>query len=622
MAESDKKRKPGTQTFRVHYTEKWPCLKSSKIGPHHAFCTVCSTDFSIGHSGMYDCRIHVNGAKHKKFADSVKQTSITSLFKSVSSSKDNLHSEKVLKAEIKMAKFIAKNNLSLAVADELQALIKDIDPDSKISKDIKCGRSKTTVLIKEMSEMTKETLVSRMKSGPFSLSTDGSNDMDKLKLFPLVVRTVSESGVHSELFSLATSEGSSTGEKIFNLIDQEFLKYEIPWEHCIALGCDNASVMTGKNKGVIAFCREKHPNILLSGCTLHLVHIAAEKGAECLPVQFSELLTDIFHYFKKSSVRAHKLSIFQDFCEKEQLKIIKHVETRWLSIGKCLSRLIHNWQPLTEFFSTEIKEKDLSLYAKQKAESILKLLKSRSTKLYCLFLEYTSQVYTSFLTLNQSDAPRVSSLVAQSQKLVRSVLVRFVKPSAFGGNKLVTDVQYKLSSNIKDNKDLMIGQACLSYIKDRANNGLSSSKLEEFYINVKSYFSAVCDYLIKKLPMNDPALSKLSILDPACVQKESPDRVRYFCDLFPALVPSECTVDTLIEEFTELQILDLGQIASNERIDHFWLKINGHEDETGVKSFTNIAKFMLGLLTIPHSSAHCERIFSCQKNKNRPEEQN
>ena len=74
----------------------------------------------------------------------------------------------------------------------------------------------------------------------------------------------------------------ATGENIFRLLDDEFEKNGVSWLNCISLGCDNANVMTGAKKGVFAFCKAKHPNIFLAGCTLHLVHIAAEKGADSL----------------------------------------------------------------------------------------------------------------------------------------------------------------------------------------------------------------------------------------------------------------------------------------------------------------------------------------------------
>ena len=100
-------------------------------------------------------------------------------------------------------------------------------------------------------------LVQRMKNGPFSLSTDGSNDQNA-KQFPLVVRSLSEDGkVTSELLSVPVVTGSATGEVIFRAIEAEFEKYELNWSNCISFGCDNdnANVMVGQQTGVIKFMR-------------------------------------------------------------------------------------------------------------------------------------------------------------------------------------------------------------------------------------------------------------------------------------------------------------------------------------------------------------------------------
>jgi hypothetical protein len=46
---------------------------------------------------------------------------------------------------------------------------------------------------------------------------------------------------------------SFSGEHIFGLMDNEFRARNIPWGNCLSLGCDNASVMTGQNKGMIVY---------------------------------------------------------------------------------------------------------------------------------------------------------------------------------------------------------------------------------------------------------------------------------------------------------------------------------------------------------------------------------
>ncbi|GFO34358.1 Zinc finger bed domain-containing protein 5 [Plakobranchus ocellatus] len=172
-------------------------------------------------------------------------------------------------------------------------------PDSKITQGFQCGRTKTTAVPGELSADQQKTLVVRMQKGPFSISTDGSNHTAGDKQFPLMVRTVGENlTVQSELLAVPTCKGSATGEAIFTLIADVKERNNIPWTNCVALGCDNASVMTGVKKGVIAFMKGQQPNMYLAGCTLHLAHIAAEKGANTLPFLPSELLTDMYYYLQ------------------------------------------------------------------------------------------------------------------------------------------------------------------------------------------------------------------------------------------------------------------------------------------------------------------------------------
>ena len=67
-------------------------------------------------------------------------------------------------------------------------------------------------------------------------------------------------------------------------------------------------------------------------------------------------------------------------------------------------------------------------------------------------------------------------------------------------------------------------------------------------------------------------------------------------------------------EFADYQ--SLQPIPKADRIDMTWVKISQIKDGEDEYCFRNLAKVMLGILTIPHSNASCERIFSCvRKNK-------
>lgn len=56
-----------------------------------------------------------------------------------------------------------------------------------------------------------------------------------------------------------------------------------------------------------------------------------------------------------------------------------------------------------------------------------------------------------------------------------------------------------------------------------------------------------------------------------------------------------------------------------KRIDEKWVAIGQVRNEGGSLMFHELAEFMLGILCIPHSSAHCERVFSVVR-KNRTDQ--
>jgi hypothetical protein len=68
--------------------------------------------------------------------------------------------------------------------------------------------------------------------------------------------------------------------------------------------------------------------------------------------------------------------------------------------------------------------------------------------------------------------------------------------------------------------------------------------------------------------------------------------------------------DKVQKQFTAFQCDSVSGLKK-ERVDATWSAIGKHIDETGEAPYTHLAQVMLGILTIPHLSAHCERVFSC-----------
>ena len=75
--------------------------------------------------------------------------------------------------------------------NEKDEAMKVMFPDSEIAQKFQCGRSMATALLKELSHAARQDLLTNMRIMPFTVYTDGSNDVGSgNKQFPIVLRTV------------------------------------------------------------------------------------------------------------------------------------------------------------------------------------------------------------------------------------------------------------------------------------------------------------------------------------------------------------------------------------------------------------------------------------------------
>ena len=99
----------------------------------------------------------------------------------------------------------------------------------------------------------------------------------------------------------------------------------------------------------------------------------------------------------------------------------------------------------------------------------------------------------------------------------------------------------------------------------------------------------------------------------------------YFLERFPCLIPEDVKKDTVIEQFAVYQSTDLKTALGEEWLKVEWMNSGKQiglltdENENGNTLFHELSEVMLAVLTIPHSSAHCERVFSTVR-KNRTDQ--
>lgn len=748
-----KKKRKVLQSYRPDYASEYPVITKSTLDCHHAYCKVCCDDINISHGGICDVKQHVNTVKHKSKAIHGNVKKLPAFF---ASSSDNA----VINAEVKFTEFLVEHSIPLAASDHAGALFRQMFPDSAIAKKYGSARTKTSCIVETLAKCDSRSICEAMKSAPYSIATDGSNDYDSIKLYPLVVRYFAEDigKVVCVLLTMTECTESSTGENIFKLLDTELTKMSIPWSNCMSLAADNASVMMGKVKGVAAFLSKKAPSAYLLGCACHLVHLAAGKAADCLLVKVDELLIDIYYYLEKSSKRHQQLKAFQQICNTENHKILKHVSVRWLSIGVCLDRLLEQWPALDEMFKAEFatnkssgaksskhtssskenktsttttssskvkhkssitsapnsrvnnkvsspscstsnqsangersnvpndksksmssernksstsgssklpqrspaqsagdqpdkqfdltrflfKEKQIAskaiehkaqatenekalkkAYVSDKSDTrvcrVHKLLQDPFTKLNCLFLHAVIPMFDTVNTMLQKDEPSIHLLHDVLVRLLRNVVMKFVKPSVITAASGVITVNYKDVNNHKEDEDIFIGSEAKKFIEE--NKASMQTRMPQFYASVKKYYVSACDYMTAKFPLNDAVLINAEVVNIANRQQHTFKQLKYFTDRFPCLLTQEADfVDKLETEFDAYQITILpDNCLKAKRIDESWHVLGQLKDpSTAQTEFGRLVRVVKGILVIFHSNADCERIFSLV-NKNKTE---
>ena len=190
-ASPDAKASPASKkkAYSVHFNPAWseefPWVKKSSKSVHHAFCSSCTIDFSIAHSGKYDIKQHAVGQNHKKSLGSTQfNKKVTSFFGQLKDSTDA-----VTRAEVIFTNFLTEHNIPFLVADHFTMVVKEMFPDSNIARQFSCRRMKSSYIVKKaLAPSFDKTVTDMCQKQKFSLMIDESNDQGDNKTMTVLIR--------------------------------------------------------------------------------------------------------------------------------------------------------------------------------------------------------------------------------------------------------------------------------------------------------------------------------------------------------------------------------------------------------------------------------------------------
>ena len=533
---------------------------------------------------------------------------------------------KRITAELKMAVLTACCNIPLAFHDKLSPTIRDVFSDSKAGTNYHSASTKATCMLNmAVAPLLIQDLLKDMAAHPFSISTDGSNDTGVEKMNPLTVRIYDykENYMATRFLDMCTTT-SSTANSIYSALDSrlsELHESSNPWSMCTSVGVDNTSVNIGVRDSLKTRVLQRNSSIFFNGCPCHIIHNAARKASDILcsfcGFDVEEFCIDIYYWFDKSTKRKNNLVSYCVFCDQEYRNIVKHVTTRWLSLERAVERALKQYASLKSYFRSEDEQQP-------RFRRLHDIFENPMTEVYLLFFQSILPCFTHANQFLQREEPLIHVLQPQLLSLFKKVLGKFIKPSILSvhfKSGTLSSLDYSTTNQV-DNKDLCIGFLTKQTVTRLHEEGdISDTQFRNFFEAVRKFLVGAADYLLRWCPFEDDLLVHATWLDfEQRLQKNFPS-VEYFVHRFPNALDN-IDMDRLNEEFINYQLLsaeDMPPALSEEhlRVDYLWGYLKGiKEPGTNVFAFGQLFRVAEVVMTIPHSNAGEERIFSLiNKNK-------
>jgi len=171
--------------------------------------------------------------------------------------------------------------------DHLPGLLSHAFPDSKIAKEFKCARTKSTAVVKHaIAPVAHKMMISKATLSPaFSILMDESTDRGVKKREGTLIRYYDESTLKVATGFLGLQEvPEANASNLFECLDFHIKQAGLGYEKMIGWNSDGASVMLGKRNSVVNRLKAKQPNLYVIHCICHVSHLMICDAISCIPL--------------------------------------------------------------------------------------------------------------------------------------------------------------------------------------------------------------------------------------------------------------------------------------------------------------------------------------------------
>ena len=278
---------------------------------------------------------------------------------------------------------------------------------------------------------------------------------------------------------------------------------------------------------MIAKVRELQSNIINVNCICHLLCVCVKSAIKTLLLKVDDLMVDVFYHFRNSVKRVTTLQEYATFCDSEYKTVLKHSETRWLSLRRAVVRMLDIWDCLCSYFRSHA-----DVDKPGKVKSICQILNHPLTKPWLCFLGNILPIFDKFSIFFQtSSAATIHKVHGETVRLLKMVLSFFISPEVFrvfGGD--LSTVDYMDSSNHLPDNEVFIGDDTLALLLSIQEEGES---VQSFYRGVIKFYGSFIKKLLKVRDFKSPLFHALSYLDPSQSQSVTSSTIDLLEQIYP-----------------------------------------------------------------------------------------
>ena len=575
----------------------WLVKKRGTDGSIKPYCNICQLEINSTKTGI---QRHMDSAKHQRKIQSTKGSqSLSTLFKRNSFE----NQRKVI--EVKLCAFIAEHNLPISLVESFVELLKSLFPDDKPLARVRLGKQKATNVIRQVlgfdyiREATK-----LLRAQRFSTIIDETTDVSTRKQLAIMACYFDTKCFQSKQILLDMVEvEDSTAAGIYSAFKGVFQTLNIPMVNIIGYSSDTTNVMFGAHNSVSQLLKTDVRHVHVVKCSCHLIHLASSYAALKLPKSLEDLCRDVYAHFSRSSRRQDTYKEFQNFFEVEPHKLLSPGQTRWLSLGLCVNRILEQYDALKHYFVLVSTEDPTHTNDRIKAS-----LFNKFTRAYLEFLAYQLERFNDFNKLFQCERPLLQSLRGQVEKLIKGMASDFM------------DVKYVKSTPAEEinpekiEKYVPLGQV---YTGLMASQSLQEIKAGANPNDVQMFLHDCRNFLIEGIIQVKQRFDlKQEILD--IVECTLPENA---FNLKPPSLHSIAMKLPYLKDMVDLNELDLqwrkhpfeDGLNSTLTWEEYWLKVKNAKLPSGDLKYPQLITFLGLMASFPFSNVVEERLFSLLK---------